>query len=274
VIAEIARELGVLTVGVVTKPFSFEGPKRATNAESGLAAFKEHVDTVVVIPNQKLKEAVSRNTTFKEALKVADEVLLQATRGISDLITFPGLINVDFADIKTTMENKGAALMGTGDATGENRAKEAAERAMSHPLLEDLDIDGAKDILLNITGGQDLTLFDVDEAMTTIQEAAGHTNVIMGTVLDESLEGALRVTLIATGLDQTLSSREDMTARNIVKFRNELPNELETPTFKRVKRSGPKITEEPSEGNPIVEVEEEDELDVPTYMRRRRSFGS
>ena len=274
VIAEIARELGVLTVGVVTKPFSFEGPKRATNAESGLAAFKEHVDTVVVIPNQKLKEAVSRNTTFKEALKVADEVLLQATRGISDLITFPGLINVDFADIKTTMENKGAALMGTGDAPGENRAKEAAERAMSHPLLEDLDIDGAKDILLNITGGQDLTLFDVDEAMTTIQEAAGHTNVIMGTVLDESLEGALRVTLIATGLDQTLSSREDMTARNIVKFRNELPNELETPTFKRVKRSGPKITEEPSEGNPIVEVEEEDELDVPTYMRRRRSFGS
>jgi len=274
VIAEIARELGVLTVGVVTKPFMFEGPKRATNAEGGLAALKEHVDTVVVIPNQKLKEAVSRNTTFKEALKVADEVLLQATRGISDLITLPGLINVDFADIKTTMENKGAALMGTGDATGENRAKEAAERAMSHPLLEDLDIDGARDILLNITGGQDLTLFDVDEAMTTVQSAAGHTNIIMGTVLDEALEGALRVTLIATGLDQTLSSSEDMTTRNIVKFRNELPNELETPTFKRVMRSGPQITEEHSGVDPTVELEEAGELDVPTYMRRRRSFGS
>ena len=274
VIAEIARELGVLTVGVVTKPFMFEGPKRATNAEGGLAALKEHVDTVVVIPNQKLKEAVSRNTTFKEALKVADEVLLQATRGISDLITLPGLINVDFADIKTTMENKGAALMGTGNATGENRAKEAAERAMSHPLLEDLDIDGARDILLNITGGQDLTLFDVDEAMTTVQSAAGHTNIIMGTVLDEALEGALRVTLIATGLDQTLSSSEDMTTRNIVKFRNELPNELETPTFKRVMRSGPQITEEHSGVDPTVELEEAGELDVPTYMRRRRSFGS
>jgi len=274
VIAEIARELGVLTVGVVTKPFMFEGPKRATNAEGGLAALKEHVDTVVVIPNQKLKEAVSRNTTFKEALKVADEVLLQATRGISDLITLPGLINVDFADIKTTMENKGAALIGTGDATGENRAKEAAERAMSHPLLEDLDIDGAADILLNITGGQDLTLFDVDEAMTTVQAAAGHTNIIMGTVLDEALEGALRVTLIATGLDQTLSSSEDMTTRNIVKFRNELPNELETPTFKRVMRSGPQITEEHSGVDPTVELEEAGELDVPTYMRRRRSFGS
>lgn len=274
VIAEIARELGVLTVGVVTKPFMFEGPKRATNAEGGLAALKEHVDTVVVIPNQKLKEAVSRNTTFKEALKVADEVLLQATRGISDLITLPGLINVDFADIKTTMENKGAALMGTGDATGENRAKEAAERAMSHPLLEDLDIDGARDILLNITGGQDLTLFDVDEAMTTVQSAAGHTNIIMGTVLDEALEGALRVTLIATGLDQALSSSEDMTTRNIVKFRNELSNELETPTFKRVMRSGPQITEEHSGVDPTVELEEAGELDVPTYMRRRRSFGS
>jgi cell division protein FtsZ len=252
----------------------FEGPKRTTNAEAGLAALKEHVDTVVVIPNQKLKEAVSRNTTFKEALKVADEVLLQATRGISDLITLPGLINVDFADIKTTMENKGAALMGTGDATGENRAKEAAERAMSHPLLEDLDIDGARDILLNITGGQDLTLYDVDEAMTTVQAAAGQTNIIMGTVLDDSLEGALRVTLIATGLDQTLSNREEMMTRNIVKFPNELPNELETPTFKRVMRSGPQITEEHSGGNPTVEVEEAGELDVPTYMRRRRAFGS
>jgi cell division protein FtsZ len=274
VIAGIARDLGVLTVGIVTKPFMFEGPKRSNNAETGLAALRENVDTVVVIPNQKLKEAVSRNTTFKDALKVADEVLLQATRAISDLITLPGLINVDFADIKTTMKNKGDALMGTGDATGENRAKEAADRAMTHPLLEDLDIDGARDILLNISGGQDLTLFDVDEAMTTVQTAAGHTNIIMGTVLDEALEGAIRVTLIATGLDQTLSSREDMMTRNVIKFNPERPNDLDTPTFKRVKRTGPPTTETPSEEAPAAEPEEANDLEVPTYMRRRRSFGS
>lgn len=274
VIAGIARDLGVLTVGVVTKPFQFEGPKRTTNAETGLAALKEHVDTVVVIPNQKLKDAVSRNTTFKDALKVADEVLLQATRGISDLITLPGLINVDFADIKTTMENKGDALMGTGDATGDSRAKEAAERAMTHPLLEDLDIDGARDILLNITGGQDLTLFDVDEAMTTVQAAAGHTNIIMGTVLDESLEGSIRVTLIATGLDQTLSSTQDMLTRNVVDFRPERPDTLDTPAFKRVKRSGPQVEDKPAEERPAADAEGTDDLEVPTYMRRRRSFGS
>ena len=167
VIAQIAKDLGVLAVGIVTKPFAFEGPKRAANAETGLAALKEYVDTVVIIPNQKLKEAVSHNTSFKDALKVADEVLLQATRGISDLVTLPGLINVDFADIKTTMENKGAALMGTGEAVGDKRALEAAEQAMKHPLLEDMDIDGARDILLNISGGQDMTLFEVEEVMTT-----------------------------------------------------------------------------------------------------------
>lgn len=164
--------------------------------------------------------------------------------------------------------------MGTGDATGENRAKEAAERAMTHPLLEDLDIDGARDILLNISGGQDLTLFDVDEAMTTVQAAAGQTNIIMGTVLDEALEGAIRVTLIATGLDQTLSSREDMMRQNVLKFNPERPNELDTPAFKRVKRSGPQMTEDMSEERPTTETEETDDLEVPTYMRRRRSFGS
>jgi cell division protein FtsZ len=273
VIAQTAKELGVLAVGVVTKPFAFEGPKRAANAETGLAGLKEHVDTVVIIPNQKLKEAVSRNTSFKDALKVADEVLLQATRGISDLVTLPGLINVDFADIKTTMENKGEALMGTGEASGDKRALEAAERAMKHPLLEDMEIDGAKDILLNITGGADMTLFEVEEVMTTIQAAAGHTNIIMGTVLDESLEGMIRVTLIATGLDHALVSPDEMLTRNILKFQPDRPTELETPAFQRVKRNGFE-TEEVSVGDPSDDAVDGNGLDVPTYMRRRRAFGS
>ena len=273
VIAQIAKEQGVLAVGVVTKPFAFEGPKRAANAETGLAGLKEHVDTVVIIPNQKLKEAVSRNTSFKDALKVADEVLLQATRGISDLVTLPGLINVDFADIRTTMENKGEALMGTGEASGDKRAMEAADRAMKHPLLEDMEIDGTKDILLNITGGEDMTLFEVEEVMTTIQAAAGHTNIIMGTVLDETLEGKVRVTLIATGLDHALNSPDDMLTRNILKFQPERPNELETPAFQRVKRNGFE-TEEVAVGDPSDDAVDGNGLDVPTYMRRRRAFGS
>ena len=273
VIAQIAKELGVLAVGVVTKPFAFEGPKRAANAETGLAGLKEHVDTVVIIPNQKLKEAVSRNTSFKDALKVADEVLLQATRGISDLVTLPGLINVDFADIRTTMENKGEALMGTGEAEGDKRALEAAERAMRHPLLADMDIDGARDILLNISGGQDMTLFEVEEVMTTVQAAAGHTNIIMGTVLDESLEGRIRVTLIATGLDQAVSSPDEMLTRNILKFQPDRPDELETPAFQRVKRNG-FDTEEVAVGDPADDAVDNNGLDVPTYMRRRRAFGS
>lgn len=273
VIAQIAKEMGVLTVGVVTRPFLFEGPKRTNNAESGLTAFKEHVDTLVVIPNQKLKEAVSRNTTFKDALKVADEVLLQATRGISDLVTLPGLINVDFADIKTTMENKGDALMGTGEAEGENRAREAAMRAMVHPLLEDLEIDGAQDILLNIAGGDDLTLFDVDEVMTTVQEAAGQTNIIMGTVLDVTLEGRVRVTLIATGLERIPSSRDQMAAKNIIRLKDRV-KELETPTFIRNTRRASGVVDPPTQTESTTQSDNPDDLDVPTFMRRRRSFGS
>tara|TARA_B100000029_G_scaffold451213_1_gene475602 strand:- start:1058 stop:2230 length:1173 start_codon:yes stop_codon:yes gene_type:complete len=273
VIAQIAKELGVLAVGVVTKPFSFEGSKRATNAETGLAGLKEHVDTVVTIPNQKLKEAVSRDTSFKDALKVADEVLLKATRGISDLVILPGLINVDFADIKTTMANKGEALMGTGEASGDKRALEAAERAMKHPLLEEMEIGGAKDILLNITGGSDMTLFEVEEVMTTIQAAAGHTNIIMGTVLDESLEGQIRVTLIATGLERTLGTPDELLTQNILKFQPEIPNKVETPTFQTVQRNGFE-TEHVGIENSSGNILNGNSLDVPNYMGRRRAFGS
>jgi cell division protein FtsZ len=276
VVAQIARELGILTIGVVTRPFQFEGPKRSKNADSGLSQLRESVDTVVVIPNQKLKEAVSKNTTFKDALKYADDVLLQATRGVSDLITLPGLINVDFADVKTTMFGKGDALMGNGSASGENRAREAAQRAMTHPLLEELEIDGAEDILVNLTGGHDLTLFDVDEAMTTVQESASNPNVILGTALDESLEGSVRITLIATGLNGANVAKNDDT-QNLVKFRPERPTDLDQPTYQRNQQTAEpeEVEAQPQETVELSAKDDEPEdLEVPTYMRRRRLFGT
>ena len=302
VIAQIAKERGILTIGVVTKPFKFEGPKRMQHAEAGLAELKEFVDTVVVIPNQKLKDAVSKETTFKDALKYADDVLLHATRGVSDLVTLPGLINVDFSDVRTTMHEKGDALMGTGSADGENRAREAAHRAMTHPLLEDLEINGAQDILVNLTGGHDLTLFDVDEAMTAVQDAGSNPNVILGTALDESLEGTVRLTLIATGLGTAASTKEEM-VRNLVQFRPDLPNDQDMPTYKRdQKRTPPEDVvmptgsagaepaalavptyirpddvETPADdiAKPTSSADTESaDFAVPTYMRRRRSFGT
>lgn len=275
VIAEIAREKGVLTVGIVTKPFVYEGRKRAINAENGLSSLKQYVDTLIVIPNQKLREAVSRNTTLEDAFKVSDDVLLYATRGISDLITVPGLINLDFADVRTTMRDKGNALMGTGEASGEDRAREAAQRAIASPLLEDIEITGAEDILMNITGGPDLTLTDVDEAMEMIYEAAGdETSIILGAVIDPKLEGSVRVTVIATGLQSAVSEREELlAARNhILKFRADRPNELETPAFKRLRRIAPGPQEKEAEANEAA-LNPED-LEVPTYMRRRRNFGT
>ena len=277
VVAQIARERGILTIGVVTKPFKFEGPKRMQNAEAGLADLKEYVDTVVVIPNQKLKEAVSKNTTFKDALKYADDVLLQATRGVSDLVTLPGLINVDFSDVRTTMHNKGDALMGTGSADGENRAREAAHRAMTHPLLEDLEIDGAQDILVNLTGGHDLTLFDVDEALTAVQDAASNPNVILGTALDETLEGTVRLTLIATGLGTASSTKGEM-MRNLIQFRTDRPSDLDMPTYKRNQtRIPPEEVDTPADDVAIPTGSaggESADCAVPTYMRGRRSFGT
>lgn len=276
IIAQIARELGILTIGVVTKPFHFEGPKRSRNADLGLSQLRECVDTVVVIPNQKLKEAVSKNTTFKDALKYADDVLLQATRGVSDLITLPGLINVDFADVRTTMYGKGDALMGNGSASGENRAREAAQRAMTHPLLEELEIDGAEDILVNLTGGHDLTLFDVDEAMTTVQESASNPNVILGTALDESLEGSVRITLIATGLNGANAGKNDDT-QNLVRFRAERPNDLDQPTYQRNQQVADpdEVEAQPQETVELSTKDDQPEdLEVPTYMRRRRLFGT
>ena len=202
IVAEVAKEMGALTVGVVTRPFTFEGRKRAMQAEKGIAELKSKVDTLITIPNDRLLQVVDKHTTIHEAFRIADDVLRQGVQGISDLIAVPGLINLDFADVKTIMANTGSALMGIGQATGENRAADAARKAISSPLLE-TSIEGAKGVLLNITGGINLTLFEVNEAAGIIAEAADpDANIIFGAVIDENLKEEIRVTVIATGFDQ------------------------------------------------------------------------
>lgn len=200
VVAKIARELGSLTIGVVTKPFIFEGKKRSKHADAGLQELRENVDTLIVIPNQKLLTIAAEKTPLLETFKKADEVLLQAVKGISDLINIRGLINLDFADIRTVMQAKGLAIMGTGSSTGENRAVEAARAAISSPLLENIKIDGATGIIINVTGGSDLSLYEVNEASTLITEAAHEdAEIIFGAVIDDTLTDEVRVTVIATG---------------------------------------------------------------------------
>lgn len=200
IVAKIAKELGALTIGVVTKPFSFEGKKRMRHAMQGLSELKESVDTLIVIPNQKLLSISHEKTSLIDTFKKADEVLLQAVKGISDLINIRGLINLDFADIRTVMSTQGMAIMGTGAATGENRAVEAATAAISSPLLENISIDGATGIIINVTGGRDLSLHEVNEASTLITEAAHEdAEIIFGAVIDESMGDEVRVTVIATG---------------------------------------------------------------------------
>jgi cell division protein FtsZ len=211
VIARIARELGALTVGVVTKPFQFEGRRRMTQAEEGLRELKNAVDTLITIPNQRLLSVASKNTSLKESFQKADDVLLQAVRGISELVTVHGLINLDFADVRSIMAEMGMAMMGAATASGENRAVEAAQRAISSPLLEDVSIKGARGLLINVTGGSDMALYEVNEAASLIQEEAHEdANIIFGAVIDEAISDEIRVTVIATGfgdLDRGSSSR-------------------------------------------------------------------
>ncbi len=203
IIASLAAELGALTVAVVTKPFPFEGRRRMYQAELGLQELRSVVDTLITIPNERLKQTVDRNMTLADSFRMADDVLRQAVQGISDLITVPGFINVDFADVKSIMKGMGIALMGTGHSVGDNRAQEATQRAISSPLLEEATIEGAKGVLVNITGGADLTLFEVDEAMHIIHDAADpDANIIFGTVTDERLQNEMKITVIATGFEK------------------------------------------------------------------------
>ncbi|SMB96416.1 cell division protein FtsZ [Desulfonispora thiosulfatigenes DSM 11270] len=247
VVAAIAKELGAVTVGVVTKPFTFEGRKRAKQAVQGIANLKEKVDTLITIPNDRLLQVVDKNTSINDAFSIADDILRQGVQGISDLIAVPGLINLDFADVKTIMHNTGSALMGIGTSSGENRAVTAARNAISSPLLE-TSIEGAKGVLLSITGGGSLGLFEVNEAAEVIAEAADEeANIIFGAVIDEKLGEEIRVTVIATGFDEEV---KDYTVNLKVAENNNQPEQ-------------PEIRHEPK--NITI-----DNLEIPAFLRRKR----
>ena len=209
IIAQAARELGVLTVGVVTKPFQFEGSKRMRQAEDGVEALQKVVDTLIIIPNQNLFRIANEKTTFSDAFNLADDVLYQGVKGITDLMVRPGLINLDFADVRAVMDEMGKAMMGTGEASGEDRAVQSAEKAIANPLLDEISLRGARGVLINITGGHDLTLFELDEAANRIREEVDpDANIIVGSTIDEELQGIMRVSVVATGIDATEASNE------------------------------------------------------------------
>jgi len=269
VIAEVAKELGVLTVAVVTKPFNFEGKRRMRQAEAGITELSKHVDTLIIIPNQKLIGAVGKHTTMLEAFRKADDVLLQAVRGIAELITHTGYMNVDFADVKAVMsETAGMAMMGSGVASGESRACEAAERAISSPLLEDVDIHGARGILVNVTGNEDMTLAEYDEAVSIIHNMADEdANIICGMVYDQNADDEMRVTVVATGLTSEASPRL-ATVRTVSEGRT-LPG---APVLMGVDALRQSAGDGQAPHAPLFGHEEaydEDTLQVPTWIRRQ-----
>ena len=301
VVAQIAKELGALTVAVVTKPFQFEGKKRMRQAEDGMRQLKEAVDTLIAIPNQRLLAVAGRNTSLLETFKKADDILLQAVRGISDLITVHGLINLDFADVRTIMAEMGMAMMGAGVASGETRAVEAAQKAISSPLLEDISIHGAKGVLINITGSHDLSLHEVNEAATLIQEEAHEdANIIFGAVIDEQMGDEIRITVIATGfgdpqrdvkrpgfsLSQEPASspvrplpttatpsramaRERDGSRPVVHL-GTIIDDLESPTFQRYKPGTERMngSDMPADEFTISSEENEDQYEIPAFLRK------
>src|SRR5438105_7442681 len=291
VIADLARSLGALTVGVVTKPFLFEGKRRLKQAESGLAELKNAVDTLITIPNQRLLAIADEKTTLLDTFKKADEVLLNAVQGISDLITIPGLINVDFADVRTIMSSMGCALMGTGTASGEGRSLAAARQAIESPLLEDVQIDGATGILINITGGPNMTLVEVNQACSLIQEAAHEdANIIFGSVISDEMGEDIKITVIATGFatkDSRRIERHDATrALRATAVTAAEPPPLRTParppeaarvTPAPARPATPAPPQRPAGERPVRKLSwdelrqltgaSEDELDIPTFLR-------
>ncbi|MCF3972371.1 cell division protein FtsZ [Paracoccus salsus] len=209
IIAQAAREMGILTVGVVTKPFQFEGTKRMRQAEEGVEALQKVVDTLIIIPNQNLFRLANEKTTFTEAFAMADDVLYQGVKGVTDLMVRPGLINLDFADVRAVMDEMGKAMMGTGEASGDNRAQEAAERAIANPLLDEISLNGARGVLINITGGYDMTLFELDEAANVIRDKVdSDANIIVGSTLDPDMDGNIRVSVVATGIDASAAAED------------------------------------------------------------------
>ena len=285
IIGEIAREMGALTIGIVTKPFSFEGKKRQRQAEQGLAELRRTVDTMIVVPNDRLLSVVPRGTSFRDALKKVDEVLLHATKVISDLIRVSGEVNVDFADVRTIMACRGPALMGSGFGEGDNRAQEAAQEAVSSPLLDDVSIKGAQGVLINITGGMDLAIDEVHQIATIIQEEAGdEAEIIFGAVHDPELEGQIRVTVIATGFADVI--RPDFGRQTS----SSLPHRQVQPRMEQLTQQAPQqvaavggrafgggalgggsasVVPLPRPPERVVTREQISELDVPTFIRRQ-----
>jgi cell division protein FtsZ len=267
IISQIARDLGALTIGIVTKPFLFEGRKRMRQAEMGIAEMRKHVDTMVVVPNERLLAVVGKGIPFQDALKKADEVLLHATQGISSLITVTGIVNVDFADVRTVMQNGGAAIMGTGMGRGENRAMEAVQQAISSPLLDNISITGATGVLINITGGEDLTLGEVTQISDVVKDAAGEdAEIIFGTVNDPAMHGEIRVTVIATGFDKPAAGAEasSRAAPGVLPFRERATRPTPAPPAGYVKP-----TEQPARRSAPPPPSELNELEIPTFIRRQ-----
>jgi cell division protein FtsZ len=266
IIAQLARDIGALSIGIVTKPFLFEGKKRMKQAELGIAELRKSVDTMIVVPNERLMAVVGKQIPFTDALKKADEVLLHATQGIADLITHTGMINVDFADVRTIMQNGGAALMGTGMGKGENRSMEAAQQAISSPLLDNVSIQGATGVLINITHGPDLTMDELTRINDIIHDAAGgEAEIIFGNRVDEAMQGEVRVTVIATGFDRQVSGEPGMRAvggtANVLPFppAKKMPNPPPAP-----QATTPAPRTEPKKGS-----SPSDEMDIPTFIRRQ-----
>jgi cell division protein FtsZ len=256
VIAKAARDRGILTVGVVTKPFAFEGNRRGRSADAGIAELQQHVDTLIVIPNQNLFRIANPNTTFKEAFQMADEVLQQGVRGITDLMVMPGLINLDFADVRSVMGEMGKAMMGTGEASGDNRAIEAAEQAIANPLLDGVSMQGAKGVIISITGGEDMRLMEVDEAANHIRELVDpDANIIWGSAFNNDLEGKIRVSVVATGIDADAQAQQPPAPAKVFAF----------PTGSRTgdARPAPQPVPEPEI---VSEMDAEAALETPTEL--------
>ncbi|MCU7904641.1 MAG: cell division protein FtsZ [Candidatus Thiodiazotropha sp. (ex Epidulcina cf. delphinae)] len=276
VVAQVAKELGILTVAVVTKPFGFEGGKRMKIAEQGMAELGKHVDSLITIPNEKLLAVLGKEMSLLNAFKAANDVLLHAVQGIAELITRPGLINVDFADVKTVMSEMGAAMMGSGEASGDNRAREAAERAIRSPLLEDVNLSGAKGILVNITAGLNLAIGEFDEVGNTVREFADDdATVVVGTVIDPDMQNDMRVTVVATGLGERVKAElprpvrvEEVSSVKLADVGDPLAappddyRELDRPTVLRNGQAGRSASAATAAGNL-------DYLDIPAFLRRQ-----
>ena len=288
VIAEVAREMGALTVAIVTKPFHFEGKKRMKQAEEGLANLKMTADALITIPNQRLLSVSGKNMTLLETFKKADEILYHAAKGISDIIVGHGIINLDFADVRAVMSETGMAMMGTGIASGENRSLEAAQKAISSPLLEDISIEGARGLLINITGGENMTLSEINEATSLIQkEAHEDANVIWGMVIDPSMKEDIRITVIATGFGKAVEKRVDRPVPSGLKRFSHIPGfkdrskeippfsisvkegNRETPAFMRRVKANERFDELKLDPPSDFTIEDEDRFDIPTFLRKQ-----